>query len=101
MGIPNTDLRQLEMYWEMRRYRQLCSGRALSPRECPVVLFPNVLRGQVRVDLGCCDAGVAKHLLNVTQRRAAAEHVRREGVSKCMWSDVVRYAGGTGGALEA
>ena len=57
--------------------------------------------GHPGVDLSAADTLVAKHLLNVTQRRAAAEHVRSEGMSKRMWRDVVRYAGGACGPLEA
>lgn len=43
--------------------------------------------GDVRVDLGCCDLRVSKHLLDTSQVRSVAEEVSGKGVSKSMGCD--------------
>ena len=43
--------------------------------------------GDVGVDLGCCDLGVSKHLLNTSQVRSVTEEVSGKGVSKGMGCD--------------
>ena len=56
------------------------------------VLCPDVLAGQVRVDLRRRDARVPQQLLHVPQRRASPQQMRREAVTNHMRRDALANA---------
>ena len=67
---------------------------------CAIILGPNMLAGQMRIDLGCAYARVSQQFLDVSQRRSAPQKVRREAVSKRMRRDPAIQARAFGARLQ-
>ena len=96
-----TSSRGLFLYKKAKIYGNLGLFIGFSPG-CPVsrVMFndfaPQSVSVHVGVNFGCSDAFMAQHALDGTQVGSAFQQVGGEGMSECMWADVLLKPDGIG-----
>ena len=96
-----TSSRGLFLYKKAKIYGNLGLFIGFSPG-CPVSrvmlndFAPQSVSVHVGVNFGCSDAFMAQHALDGTQVGSAFQQVGGEGMSECMWADVLLKPDGIG-----